>query len=291
MGMSAGGRLAVDYALAYPARVTALVLVGPVVSGMNFTNHFFDRGGRLTQEILSDRDTWRNYYVHDDPYTITLENDAARALAVTMLDANPHNFNAENYQLAQLPERTALGRLAEIAVPTLIVVGEHDIADVHTHCGALEGGIPGAQRVIIRNAAHLVPLDQPEAFLAAVRDFMIGGEFTFILRTRSVIEAVEYFHTLRKRNPDAVPFEEAAINQAGYNYLFSGQLDEAIALLRLNVEAYPESFNTYDSLGEALMAAGDREGAEANYRRSLELNPDNTNAVEVLRSMGVEIGD
>jgi tetratricopeptide (TPR) repeat protein len=88
-----------------------------------------------------------------------------------------------------------------------------------------------------------------------------------------------------------VPFEEAAINQAGYNYLFSGQLDEAIALLRLNVEAYPESFNTYDSLGEALMAAGDREGAEANYRRSLELNPDNTNAVEVLRSMGVEIGD
>jgi pimeloyl-ACP methyl ester carboxylesterase len=118
MGMSAGGRLAVDYALAYPAKVTALVLVGPVVSGMNFTNHFFDRGGRLTQEILSDRDTWRNYYVHDDPYTITLENDAARALAVTMLDANPHNFNAENYQLAQLPERTALGRLAEIAVHT-----------------------------------------------------------------------------------------------------------------------------------------------------------------------------
>ena len=57
------------------------------------------------------------------------------------------------------------------------------------------------------------------------------------------------------------------------------------------MEAYPESFNVYDSLGEALLAAGDREGAEANYRKSLELNPDNTNAVEVLQSMGVDIGD
>lgn len=289
VGMSAGGRLAVDYALAYPEKVTSLVLVGAVVSGMNFTNHFFDRGGRLTQEIFSDRDTWRNYYVHDDPYTITLENDAARALAVAMLDANPHNFNAENYQLARLPARPAFGRLAEIAVPTLIVVGEHDIADVHSHCGALEGGIRGAQRVIIRNAAHLVPLDQPEAFLAAVRDFMTGGEFNFILQTKGIDEATNFFHDLQKRNPGAVPFEEAAMNQAGYNYLLADQLDEAIALFRLNVEAYPESFNVYDSLGEALLAAGDREGAETNYRKSLELNPENDNAVQVLQSMGVEI--
>jgi 3-oxoadipate enol-lactonase len=291
IGMSAGGRLSIDYTLAWPAKVTALVLVGPVVSGMNFTNHFIDRGGRLTGEITADRATWRNYYVHDDPYTITLDNDAARALAVAMLDANPHNFNTENYQFAQLPERPALRRLSEIAVPTLIVVGEHDIADVHAHCGALEGGILGARRVVIRNAAHLVPLDQPEAFLAAVRDFMTGGEFNFILQTRGVTEAVDYFHALRKRYPGMVPFEEAAMNQAGYNYLFAGQLDEAVALLKLNVEAYPESFNTYDSLGEALLAAGDRAGAEANYRKSLDLNPDNTNAVEVLQSMGVKIGD
>lgn len=291
MGMSAGGRLAVDYTLAYPAKVSALVLVGPVVSGMNFTSHFFDRGGRLTNDIISDRNAWRNYYVKDDPYTITLDNDAARSLAVAMLDANPHNFDAVNNQLARLPERPALGRLSEIAVPTLIVVGEHDIADVHAHCGALEGGIPGAQRVIIRNAAHLVPLDQPDAFLAAVRDFMVGGEFNFILRTQGMTGAVDFFHSLRKKNPGVVPFEEAAINQAGYNFLFAGQLEEAIVLFRLNVEAYPESFNTYDSLGEALLAAGDREGAEANYRRSLELNPDNNNAVQVLQSMGVQIGD
>ncbi|MFC1548111.1 alpha/beta fold hydrolase [Candidatus Neomarinimicrobiota bacterium] len=291
MGMSAGGRLAVDYTLAYPGKVTSLVLVGPVVSGMNFTNHFINRGGRLTPDITADRAAWRNYYIQDDPYTITPGHDEARELAQKLLDANPHNFAAVNNQLARRPEQPALGRLSEIAVPTLIVVGENDIADVHAHTGVLEANIPGAQRVIIRDAAHLIPLDQPEPFLAAVRDFMVGGKFTFILRTRSVTEAVDYFHTLRKRDPHVVPFEEAAINQAGYTYLFQGQLDHAIALFNLNVEAYPGSFNAYDSLGEALLAAGDREGAEANYRKSLELNPGNDNAVQVLESMGVHIGD
>jgi pimeloyl-ACP methyl ester carboxylesterase len=291
IGMSAGARLAVDYTLAYPRKVSALILVGPVVSGMDFTNHFYDRGGRITQEITSDRAVWRNYYVQDDPYTITLGHDTARELAQKMLDANPHNFAAVNNQLARQPDQPALGRLSEITVPTLILVGEHDIADVHAHTGALETGIPGAQRVIIRDAAHLIPLDQPEPFLAAVRDFMVDGEFTFILRTQGVAEAVDYFNARHKQNPEVTFFEEAALNGMGYGYLFQGKLEEAIALFKLNVEAYPESFNTYDSLGEALLAAGDREGAEANYRKSLELNPGNDNAVQVLESMGVVIGD
>ncbi|MFC1619829.1 alpha/beta fold hydrolase [Candidatus Neomarinimicrobiota bacterium] len=291
MGMSAGARLAVDYTLAYPGKVSSLILVGPVVSGMDFTNHFIDRGGRVTQEITSDRAIWRNYYVQDDPYTITPGHDTARELAQKLLDANPHNFAAVNNLLARQPVQPALGRLSEIAVPTLIVVGEHDIADVHAHAGALETGILGAQRIIIRDAAHLIPLDQPEPFLAAVRDFMAGGEFTFILRTQGVAEAVDYFHARHKQNPEVTFFEEAALNGAGYSYLFQEKLEEAIALFKLNVEAYPESFNAYDSLGEALLAAGDREGAEANYRKSLELNPGNDNAVQVLKSMGVKIGD
>lgn len=286
IGMSAGGRLAVDYTLAHPEQVTSLVLVGPVVSGMDFTNHFFDRGGWLTQDIVADREKWGRFYVESDPYSIAPENQAARDLATQLLVANPHNFNAVNTQLARPPERPAINRLSEIAVPTLILVGEHDIADIHAHTGALEAGIAGSQRTIVRGAAHFVPLERPETCLALVRSFRSSGQFTFILRTQGVAEAVAYFRSLREQDPDVVPFEENTLNQEGYRYLFQGQVEEAIVLFKLNVEAYPDSWNAYDSLGEALLAGGDRSGAEANYRKSLELNPDNTNAVRMLESMG-----
>ena len=52
---------------------------------------------------------------------------------------------------------------------------------------------------------------------------------------------------------------------------------------KLNVEFYPESANTYDSLAEAYMKSGDNKLAIINYKKSLELNPNNSNAVERLK--------
>jgi cytochrome c-type biogenesis protein CcmH/NrfG len=53
----------------------------------------------------------------------------------------------------------------------------------------------------------------------------------------------------------------------------------------LNVEEHPDSWNTYDSLGEAYMTAGKRELAIANYTKSLELNPANSNATQMLERL------
>ena len=61
----------------------------------------------------------------------------------------------------------------------------------------------------------------------------------------------------------------------------AGKAKEAIEIFKLNVEAYPQGFNTYDSLAEAYMTVNERELAIQNYKKSLELNPNNTNAVEV----------
>ena len=60
------------------------------------------------------------------------------------------------------------------------------------------------------------------------------------------------------------------------------------AIFELNVKAYPDAFNTYDSLGEAYMTAGQNDLAIANYQRSLDLNPDNTNATTMLTRLGGE---
>ena len=59
-------------------------------------------------------------------------------------------------------------------------------------------------------------------------------------------------------------------------------MENAIAVFRLNTELYPGIANTYDSLGEAYLAAGDSVQAVKNYQKSLELNPANLNAQRVL---------
>ena len=60
---------------------------------------------------------------------------------------------------------------------------------------------------------------------------------------------------------------------------------EAIEIFKLNAETYPQSNNVYDSLGEAYMTNGDKELAIRNYQRAVELNPQNTNAIEMLKKL------
>jgi len=68
-----------------------------------------------------------------------------------------------------------------------------------------------------------------------------------------------------------------------------GQPEAAIEVCQLNVEAFPQSPYPYDSLGEAYMTAGNTELAIVNYARSLQLDPENTNAVRQLMTLtGVE---
>jgi tetratricopeptide (TPR) repeat protein len=78
------------------------------------------------------------------------------------------------------------------------------------------------------------------------------------------------------------------INDLGYRLLGQDRIDEAILLFELNVEEHPDSGNVYDSLGEAQKARGWTEKAIANYRRSLEIDPDNDNARRMLAEMGAE---
>jgi len=77
-------------------------------------------------------------------------------------------------------------------------------------------------------------------------------------------------------------YSEAAMNGSGYAFLQQSKVPQAVALFKLVVELYPESWNAYDSLGEALLGAGDSEGALRMYEKSVELNPDNQNGKDAL---------
>ncbi|MEK6281160.1 MAG: serine hydrolase [Acidobacteriota bacterium] len=106
-----------------------------------------------------------------------------------------------------------------------------------------------------------------------------------MLLAGKIAEAIDGYRKVKKEKPDNVTVSEERLNNLGYTLIAQKKLPESIALLKLNVELYPQSFNTYDSLGEAYMVNGDKELAIANYKKSLELNPKNNNGVEMLKKL------
>ncbi len=101
---------------------------------------------------------------------------------------------------------------------------------------------------------------------------------------RSVVSINDYKQ--RKKSGSSAPaMNEAQINRLGYWLLNKKKIDEAIEVFKMNVEDYPASANTYDSLGEAYAIKGDKELAIQNYQKSVELNPNNTNGAQALKKL------
>jgi CubicO group peptidase (beta-lactamase class C family) len=97
--------------------------------------------------------------------------------------------------------------------------------------------------------------------------------------------AMEAYRTLRRNNPSDQAVNEARLNSLGYTLMGERKYAAAIAVFKVNVEFYPQSWNVYDSLGEAYMNAGDKDLAIQNYKKSLELNPKNANGQETLKKL------
>jgi CubicO group peptidase (beta-lactamase class C family) len=97
--------------------------------------------------------------------------------------------------------------------------------------------------------------------------------------------AISRYRDSRKKGQGSGPLNEAQVNNLGYWLLGKKRVAEAVEVFKMNVEDFPGSWNAYDSLAEAYMVSGDKELAVINYRRSLELNPGNVNAVEMLKRL------
>jgi len=105
------------------------------------------------------------------------------------------------------------------------------------------------------------------------------------LRQRGYEHAIEVFNELKQRNPQFQPLERD-LNDWAYRMLNGGgKPKEALEIFKLNVHLFPNSANVYDSVAEAYAANGQRDLAIKNYKRSLELDPKNTNAVQQLKKL------
>jgi pimeloyl-ACP methyl ester carboxylesterase len=169
VGLSAGARIAVDFALAYPGRADRLLLAGPAISG-HVPQERFDW---MEPVIAAARagDTRRAAEHWADTALMSVPDSASAAAVRTMILDNAHLWG-----IPSNPEKTlappAVDRLAEIEVPVLVVVGEHDLASVQDAADRLAAEIPGARMEGVPGAGHLVSLAAPRTFNRLLLEFL-----------------------------------------------------------------------------------------------------------------------
>jgi 3-oxoadipate enol-lactonase len=169
VGSSHGGEISINFTLDHPEMVEQLVLVGAVVGGMPYTKHFLERGNALGKPLEKGDIQGAIAAATKDRYLIAPGSDAAKKRMAEILSADPQDLT---HPELELPVKAALPRLGEIHIPTLLLVGDADIPDVHAHAGAIEAGIPRARRVVISDVGHLMYIEKPAEFTRIVIEFL-----------------------------------------------------------------------------------------------------------------------
>jgi pimeloyl-ACP methyl ester carboxylesterase len=182
LGISMGGTMAIDFALAHPDMVDALILVGSWLSGFP------------TEASPAEEAVWQAYEgalrVRDFDRANRLEVDlklagiyrtseqVAPAVRERLLAIHRDAFDRlderERMRPWLKPEPPAAARLGEIRAPTLVIYGDLDVPAVSQIASHLEREIAGARAVVIRGTAHVPNMERPHEFNRLVLDFLAG---------------------------------------------------------------------------------------------------------------------
>jgi pimeloyl-ACP methyl ester carboxylesterase len=172
VGLSLGGRIAIDFALTHPDMIDAIVPVAPGLSGFHFSddpNATESWRAALAGDWQKVADLWlkSGYMAH------AMENPKIAGRLCQLALENAHEY-LDNPVLESMPNPPAIERLPEITTPTLIIVGNRDVADIHEICGLLFARIPHSREILIENSGHIVNMEQPELFNRSVLNFLAG---------------------------------------------------------------------------------------------------------------------
>lgn len=176
LGLSMGGAIAIDFALAYPNRTSALIPVAAAVSGYRPPTEASELSQRLREA----------YDRGDKPLAVELSlqlwtdgpnrrpDQVAQAARERVRVMTAQEFNRPEYDenLAKDLEPPAYDRLGDIKAPTLVITGDADLPRINRLMEYAVATIPGAQHVIIHDVAHHLPLEKPDEFNRAVLEFL-----------------------------------------------------------------------------------------------------------------------
>jgi 3-oxoadipate enol-lactonase len=175
-GCSLGGKVAIEMAIAYPGMVSRLILIAPGMPGYEYRDEETLAKDAILERLIA---SGRREEVADmlvDIWVVGLKRDrervdsAARALVREMVLDNYASVTDRFPEAA--PEFDVMSRLAEIRVPTLLMIGDSDLPDMQTVSQLVAHRIHGTKRQLIPNAAHLPNLENGTLFNQSVIDFL-----------------------------------------------------------------------------------------------------------------------
>lgn len=201
----------------------------------------------------------------------------------------------DNRREEHIKNRSAIYWADKIDIPLLILNGANDPATPPTMALGFTEKLQEQgklyQLIIYAKDSHDIALNREDRLLKTIDWFQnlrrksIGQALLNTIKNQNIEAAIKQYREIKKNQPDIYDWSENELNSLGYILLNSRNLKEAIEIFKLNTEVFPNSANVFDSLGEAYMLAGENDLAIKNYRRSLELNPQNKGAVEALKKL------
>jgi len=200
------------------------------------------------------------------------------------------NFYVTGFQSHRIFQVAPDGTVAHVAGTGTI--GELD-ADAMEATFTFPNGIaagPRGDRLYVNDFINRSPptLDIPPAPKSNIRMIKLASVSDLMLAALQSggIPSMEEEHKRFKSDPSTSRlFTETEVNVLGYQLMQRGQIEAATSVFELNVDAYPNSANAYDSLAEAYMTAGRDDEAISFYEKSLEKNSSNQNAIDMIEQI------
>ena len=178
IGISRAGQIAIDFTLEYPEMVSALIPVAGGISGYEPT----EADAALDAVFEQMEAAWK---AKDWDHLVDLEvrlwadgpgqpeGHAPAAVREKVRAMCMSNYTGQNVEPTPRPlEPPAIGRLGEIKTPTLVIAGGLDTPDSLVMADRMVQGIADARKVVFPSAAHMIPMEEPEAFNRVVMEFL-----------------------------------------------------------------------------------------------------------------------
>jgi pimeloyl-ACP methyl ester carboxylesterase len=171
VGLSLGGRIALDFALTHPDRVRSLVVAGPGLSGFPWSKDPDPTSRRISAALeRGDSVAAAEAWLETGYMKPAMEQPRLRAWVRQLAVDNARSWRGRDQEKELDPP--AYDRLKAIRAPTLVVVGARDIPDIQRIVDRLARELPNVTRVTIPGAGHMVNLERSAQFDRAVRPFL-----------------------------------------------------------------------------------------------------------------------
>ena len=172
LGLSLGGRVALDFSLMYPDSLDRLVLVDPALGGYRFSEEWLGLMTAILQhgkngDIVAAKHLWLSH-----PLFAPIRSQAQSRQQFEHIVANDPGWHWLNQGFEQPLSPSAAKRLQDINAPTLIVIGEQDLPDLHEIADLLHKNIPHAEKSDLLGVGHMANMEAPEQFNEIVLKFL-----------------------------------------------------------------------------------------------------------------------